>query len=158
MARSRYEFIKIEVRLLNDLRFINWDDFTQLTYIKLIALAKQTHNKVKKDWRGIQRYLRTERSPTDIKETVERIATDMGNIGQNRWEFWFKDWDERYEYRGVEEEKDKEEEKESSSSKKKKPTYNGQEMRKQGGKWWVIPKGGGKWLEFSLKEKDIVWV
>jgi hypothetical protein len=47
----------------------------------------------------------------------------------------------------------------SSSFKKKRPTYQGQQMRKdERGKWWVIPKAGGEWLEFALKEKDIEWL
>lgn len=38
-----------------------------------------------------------------------------------------------------------------------KPT--GEEMRFSKGKWWVIPKDGGEWLEFagSIK-KDIEWI
>ena len=48
--------------------------------------------------------------------------------------------------------------KEFSSSFKKKPTYQGQDMRSSKGKWWVLPKDGGEWLEFALKEKDIEWI
>lgn len=40
----------------------------------------------------------------------------------------------------------------------KKPFFQGLEVRKSNGKLWVIPKGGGKWLEFAGKEKDIEWV
>lgn len=120
MARSRYEFIKIELRLFSNFKFLMWNDFTQNFYIKLIALAKQNNNKVKKDWSAIKAWLRSERSPRDIEETFERIVSDMKNIGQNRWEFWFLDWDERYEYRGVEKEKDIEKEKDEECTSKNK--------------------------------------
>lgn len=46
--------------------------------------------------------------------------------------------------------------KERSSFKKLKPFFRGDEMRKdRRGKWWVIPKDDGPWLEFAGSEKDI---
>lgn len=45
----------------------------------------------------------------------------------------------------------------SSFKKKKKPYFQGQEMRKSQNKWWVIPNGGGEWLEFAGKESQIEW-
>ncbi len=44
-----------------------------------------------------------------------------------------------------------------SSFKKKKPYFNGEEMRFSQNKWWVLPSGGGQWLEFAGSEKDIEW-
>ncbi len=41
--------------------------------------------------------------------------------------------------------------------KKGRPYYQGQEMRFSKGKWWVLPKDGGEWLEFAGKDKDIEW-
>jgi len=43
------------------------------------------------------------------------------------------------------------------SSSIKKPYFDGLEMRKAQGKWWVIPKGGGSWKEFAGKESEIQW-
>lgn len=41
---------------------------------------------------------------------------------------------------------------------KTKPYFNGQEMRKKSGKWWVIPEGDGHpWLEYAGKESEIEW-
>lgn len=40
---------------------------------------------------------------------------------------------------------------------KKKPFYDGQEMRKSKGRWFVIPARGGQWLEFAGAEEEIVW-
>jgi len=47
--------------------------------------------------------------------------------------------------------------KKNSSSKKLKPYYRGNEMRKAQGKVWVLPKSGGRWLEFAGREQDIKW-
>jgi len=52
----------------------------------------------------------------------------------------------------------KKKKRDSSFSKKKlKPYYEGLQMRKSQGKWWVIPDDGGSWLEFAGSEKDIKW-
>jgi len=45
----------------------------------------------------------------------------------------------------------------NKSSSKLKPYFRGDEMRKAQGKWWVLPKDGGDWLEFAGKEKEIKW-
>ena len=37
----------------------------------------------------------------------------------------------------------------------KKPYYSGLEVREAQGKTWVIPEGGGKWLEFVGRKEDI---
>ncbi len=42
------------------------------------------------------------------------------------------------------------------SSFKKKRYYDGLEMRFSKDKWWVIPKEGGRWLEFTGDLKDTV--
>ncbi len=38
-----------------------------------------------------------------------------------------------------------------------KPTFWGLDMRWSKGKWWVLPKDGSTWQEFSASEKDIEW-
>jgi len=48
-------------------------------------------------------------------------------------------------------------EKKNSSFKKKKPYFRGEEMRFSKNKWWVLPNGGGQWLDFAASEKDIEW-
>jgi len=171
MARSRYEFIKIELRLFDDPRYFMLSEFERLMFINLIVLAKRTGNYVKKDWVAIRRAVRTEQTSSRVQVAVDRIITSFqpeGNrkatgeptIEQNKYYLWFTGWDERYEYHGVEKEKekekdkDKEEEKEYSSSKKK-PYFKGEEMRFSKNKWWVMPKTGGSWLEFAGNEKEI---
>ena len=44
------------------------------------------------------------------------------------------------------------------SSSKKKPYFQGMQMRKKDGKWFVLPGDGGQWLEFAGREKDIQFV
>lgn len=39
----------------------------------------------------------------------------------------------------------------------KKPFFNGEAMRHSKGRWWVVPKDGGQWLEFAGELKDIEW-
>ena len=46
---------------------------------------------------------------------------------------------------------------EKKSTSLKKPYFKGNEMRKAQGKWWVLPKEGGQWLEFVGSEEDIVY-
>lgn len=41
---------------------------------------------------------------------------------------------------------------------KKKPFFQGKEMRKSKGKWWVLPKDGSSWLKFDGKESEIEWL
>jgi hypothetical protein len=43
------------------------------------------------------------------------------------------------------------------TSKKRKPFYKNDEMRQVKGKWFVLPKDGGEWLEFAGQQKDIEW-
>ena len=42
-------------------------------------------------------------------------------------------------------------------SSKKKPFYKGEEMRWSQGRWWVVPREGGQWLEFAGSESEIDW-
>lgn len=51
----------------------------------------------------------------------------------------------------------KEEKRVFSSSKKPYYKRTGEEMRLSKGKWWVIPKNGGQWLEFADKESEIIF-
>ena len=58
----------------------------------------------------------------------------------------------------IEEKRREEKRKEGNSPPpKNKPYFRGMEMRKKDGKLWVIPKEGGKWLEFDGDSKDITY-
>lgn len=50
--------------------------------------------------------------------------------------------------------------KDRASSLKKSAIYKptGEQMRFSKGKWWVLPKNGGQWLEFADKKETIVYV
>ena len=46
----------------------------------------------------------------------------------------------------------KEKRREEASSKKNKRYFRGERMQQdENGKWWVVPKDGGKWLEFDMR-------
>ena len=77
-----------------------------------------------------------------FEQTDDRLSTDCIEVGLKEKEKL----------------KLKEKENKFSSFKKGKPFYEGQEMRLVKGKWFVIPKEGGSWLEFAGNpEKDINW-
>ena len=140
MPRSKHEFIKIEMRLFNDPRFLELDDFEKLTYIHLIALAKQTKNKITKKLPLIKVYLRSERKASEIKVTVERIKRIFPNFRSNKHFYYFTSYDERYAYgtpkgngdMGVDEEKEKEKEKDEEDS----SSYSNIHKEKQ--KWAML--------------------
>ncbi len=76
-----------------------------------------------------------------FEQTDDRLSTDCCELGTKE----------------KEKEKLKEKENKFSSFKKGKPFYEGQEMRLVKGKWFVIPKEGGSWLEFADTEDKIKW-
>ena len=45
----------------------------------------------------------------------------------------------------------------NDSSFRKKAYYKGDEMRFSQNKWWVLPKGGGDWLEYAGSLNEIEW-
>lgn len=45
-----------------------------------------------------------------------------------------------------------------TGSRRLKPYYRGEEMRWARNKWQVIPKDGGRWLEFADDESKIDWI
>jgi len=47
--------------------------------------------------------------------------------------------------------------KKNYSSSIKKPFFNGEEMRKVRGKWFVLPADNSQWLEFAAAESEIDW-
>ena len=44
-----------------------------------------------------------------------------------------------------------------ASARQGKPFYWDQQMRFAQGRWWVLPKEGGRWKEFAGKESEITW-
>ena len=134
MPRTRHEFVKLEIRLMNDPRFFMLSEYDQLLYIKLLCLAKQTRNHIRKDWRAIGEYARLfgrqadffgrqgghfgkdsepYRTPIGVKSAVNRLLRRFEDLTQDKYYLWFRKWDTRYEdYRGVDKDKDKDKEKE----------------------------------------------
>ena len=124
MPKTRHEFVKLEIRLMNDPRFFMLSEYDQLNYIKLICLAKQTHNRIRKDFEAIRSSFRSNQSTTEVQKSIKRImssfraekgrsSSSKDTLIQNRYYIWFRDWDSRYiPYGGVEIEVEKDKEKE----------------------------------------------
>ena len=135
------------MRLFNDPRFIMLSDFEQNTYIKLIALAKQTHNHIKKDYPTIKAYLRTDQPISTVRATIKHLLSNFEDLSQNNYNIWFNKWDERYSYGGVEKEKEKEKE-----------YYLGNLIYKKWGKEYIMIKGEERLFDRrSAKKSDITF-
>jgi ribosomal protein S18 len=116
VAKSVYEFIKVEQRLFNDPRYFMLDEFDQLVYIKLISLMKQTKNKIPRKIEAINDYMRCKRPSNDLEMTIKRLLKTFDNFKKNKHFYYFTDFEKRYGYgtskKGVEEDKEEEKEKE----------------------------------------------
>jgi len=79
MARIKREFIQLDQRLFNDPRFYMLTGFEQLVYIKLISMAKQTDNKIPKDFKAIALYMRIKEE--EVEFYLSQIGYQKVNIG-----------------------------------------------------------------------------
>lgn len=95
MGRLSKEFVKLEIRLLNDHRFWGLDEFDQLVYVKLLMIAKSTKNQIPKNQGLLEGYLRTKRSQSEVKVTLDRIKTSFPKLKENKHFMYFDDWEYR---------------------------------------------------------------
>jgi len=178
MAYKNIHWIKLEKRLLNDYRFYTMSENAQLVFVKLLMLAADTGNRMVRSGQILRQALRCTLQPTQLQECINEIRANFPKFQSNRYYYYFKDFDNRLNWiekdrkkelpsnspatpkEGAEEIRtDKKRREESVSSfKKTKPYFRGEEMRKSKGRWWVLPKDNGTWLEFAGKEKEIEWL
>lgn len=116
MARLSKEFVKMEVRMLNDHRYFTLSEPDRLIYLEFLMIAKLTRNKIPKNWQVIKAYLRTNRSETDIISALNRIKDNFPKFKENKYFYHFTDFDSRFGNYRTEEEEDKEEDKEITST------------------------------------------
>ena len=90
MPRISREFIKLEVRLIDDHRFFSLSETEQLIYLKLLVIAKKTNNKIPKNWDVLKACLRTTRTSTEIKVVLKRLKRTFPKFKQTKY-FWFFD-------------------------------------------------------------------
>lgn len=95
MARLSREFVKLETRILNDYRFFRMSEFEQLTYIKLLGIARATQNKIPKNLSTIRDLLRTNRDETEIESAVKRIRENFPKFKQNKYFYYFEEYELR---------------------------------------------------------------
>jgi hypothetical protein len=100
MARLSREFVKLETRLLNDWRFFTMSEFEQLTYLKLLIIARLTQNKIPKNRRVIGALLRSDRSEIDIESALNRIKMNFPKFKETKYFYYFDEYELRF-YNGA---------------------------------------------------------
>lgn len=122
MPRTKDHFIKVELRLMHDPRFLVLSEVDRYRFIGLILLAKQTDNRIPKNFLLIKTFLRTECDASEIEATIECIKQQFPKFRSTKHYYYFKDFPERYtkvherytkstggdSYRGKEEEEEEE--------------------------------------------------
>ena len=96
MPRLINQFVKIEIRLLNDPRFFSLKGADQLVYIKLIMLASVQNNRITKDMTLLKSCLRSELSPTDLKLTLKRLKKNFPKFNSNKHFYFFDEYEVRF--------------------------------------------------------------
>ena len=141
-------WVKVYLKIVRDYKFKQLNNSERWLFVGLITMAVECSNSVPYD----ALYVRDTccyKSPNSVQRVREGLAK-MVKLGL----LLVKN--------AITERKTREDKEEKISSfKSKKPFYkvSGEEMRQDArGKWWVIPKVGGDWLEFvgSVKN-DIIY-
>lgn len=139
-------------------------------------VAAETENKILKDALVLKEVLRYRGTPTSLNNCIKEIQKNFPKFQESASFYYFKEWKNRVNWRGrsgnsqgtpkelprrakgtLEKEKDIEKEKDvkNFSLNKSRCIYKptGEPMRFSQGKWWVLPKNGGDWLEWKDKEE-----
>ena len=149
-------WIKWYVDSVQDYKFCQLENDERWLFIGLIVLAVKNDNKVPFDVHFIAEKV-CFRQKNNLKHTnkLSKSILKMKKIGLISIEMLAT----CYQPASPEEKRVEKKRREESSSfnKNKKPYYNGLSMVKKFGKWMVIPKDGGTWLDFNDKEDKIEW-
>lgn len=136
-------WIKWYLKATNDYKFQQLTDSERWLFVGLIMIGVECHNAIPRDalWIYQRVSYRSPKGSYRVGIGVKKMLK-LGLLRQKNDSI-----------ENIREDKRREE---KSSSSKKKPFYGDREMRKDSrGKWWVIPKDGGQWLEFAGKLSDI---
>ena len=137
-------WIKLYTNILEDQKIQQLKNGVRWLFITLLCLASRHNNKIPADFDYISR--NCSQRKRDISKNILKLI-DLKLIAIKRIA-------KNNQSATPETETETETEKKASS---KKPYYKGQEMRKKGDKWWVLPSDGSKWLEFAETEDKIEW-
>ena len=144
-------WIKWQVGCLTDERFNQLKDNEKWLFIGLVILATQNKNRVLKSYS----YIVSKLSYTCLLDVELVLGSCRRGVAKMEKLKLIKTKSLDIE---EEVEKEKEEEKKKTPLLKNNPKrfykITNEEMRFSAGKWWVIPKDGGKWLEFAGEDKD----
>ena len=132
-------WIKWHIDCLQDYEFMSLKPEERWIFIGLICLACKCNNKINWDENWIEKILNV----SQISKIISKLlAINLLS---------------RCYHRAIPIREDKIREEKRENSFFKKPFFKGKEMRKVKGKWFVLPKDGGEWLEFAAPLKDIEW-
>ena len=95
MARISREFIKLEIRLLNDHRFFTMTDDLQLFYIKMMMISRSTENRIPKDVSIIRQLLRSEDEDVTIESHLSSILDTFPKFKGNKHFYYFEGYEGR---------------------------------------------------------------
>lgn len=95
MARFSNEFIKVELRLLDDHRFFELSELEQLMYLKLLVIAKKTENHIPKKYTTLKGLLRSNRSETELHSVLTRLKESFPKFNENKYFWYFRGLKER---------------------------------------------------------------
>ena len=96
MSERKHEFVKLETRLLNDPRFFELEDIDQLTYLKLMILAKVLDNKIPNSKNTLKALLRDKRGENDIALTLANIKSRFPKLKSNKHFHYFVGFRQRH--------------------------------------------------------------
>jgi len=148
-------WVKLYIDILQDYKFCQLTNDERWIFIGLILLAVKNDNETPLDLDFIAKNICFFDVFKQNKSTgLSRIVLKLNDLKLISIKVKSKC------YQGAILDKKREEEireEKKASSFKKRPFYKhtGEEMRWKNGKWWVVPSGGGSWLEFAGAEKDI---
>ncbi len=134
MPYKNIVFAKLEKRLFNDPRWYMMSEPAQLNYIRLILFAAETYNKIPKNLTALRKGFKTDQDENTIEATLSEIKVNFKKFKENRYYYYFEEFEEKTNYiptkeipgkaqgkpkEATEEEEDKEKDKEEDKEKDK---------------------------------------
>lgn len=170
MTKKQEEFIKLEVRLLNDPRFFSLSEFDQLFYIKLLLLLKHFDNQLAKNWNTIGSLMRVKKEQSDpkcvqsdqkkgqsdpkrpqsdrkcvqndLRVSFKRLKSEFPNLLEHKHFIYLKNFHERTLYRPYQD-KDKDKDKEKDKDRENGVSHLTNKVIKNMEEWKKEPRFNG---------------
>lgn len=91
MPYANINYVKMELRLLNDSRFNTMSDQAQLLYMKLIILCARENNKVPRKYDLLKEYLRTKYTEAELVALIDEIKKHFPKVLSTKDYYYIKD-------------------------------------------------------------------